>query len=71
MRAVVQRVNKASVTVDGKIIGEIGKGLLVFLGVGDGDTDKDLNYIADKTAGLRIFSDADDKNEFVGNGYWW
>lgn len=61
MRAVVQRVNKASVTVDGKIIGEIGKGLLVFLGVGDGDTDKDLNYIADKTAGLRIFSDADDK----------
>lgn len=61
MRAVVQRVNNASVTVDGKTIGEIGKGLLVFLGVGDGDTDKDLNYIADKTAGLRIFSDADDK----------
>ena len=61
MRAVIQRVNNASVEVDGKIVGEIGKGLLVFLGVGDGDTDRDLNYIADKTAGLRIFSDDDDK----------
>ena len=55
MRAVIQRVNNASVEVDGKTVGEIGKGLLVFLGVGDGDTDADLNYIADKTAGLRIF----------------
>lgn len=61
MRAVIQRVNNASVEVDGKTVGEIGKGLLVFLGVGDGDTDADLNYIADKTAGLRIFSDGDDK----------
>ena len=61
MRAVIQRVNNASVAVGGKIIGEIGKGLLVFLGVGDGDTDADLKYIADKTVGLRIFSDADDK----------
>lgn len=61
MRAVVQRVNNASVEVDGKIVGKIGKGLLVFLGVGDGDTEADLNYIADKTAGLRIFSDEDDK----------
>lgn len=61
MRAVIQRVNNASVEVDGKTVGEIGKGLLVFLGVGDGDTDADLNYIADKTAGLRIFSDEDDK----------
>ena len=61
MRAVIQRVNNASVEVDGKTVGEIGKGLLVFLGVGDGDTDRDFNYIADKTAGLRIFSDEDDK----------
>ena len=61
MRAVIQRVHNALVEVDGKIVGEIGKGLLVFLGVGDGDTDRDLNYIADKTAGLRIFSDEDDK----------
>ena len=61
MRAVIQRVNNASVEVDGKTVGKIGKGLLVFLGVGDGDTDRDLNYIADKTAGLRVFSDEDDK----------
>ena len=61
MRAVIQRVNNASVEVDGKTVGEIGKGLLVFLGDGDGDKDADLNYIADKTAGLRIFSDEDDK----------
>ncbi len=61
MRAVIQRVTRAAVSVDGNVVGEIGKGLLVFLGVGDGDTNSDLNYIADKTAGLRIFSDSDDK----------
>lgn len=61
MRAIVQRVKNASVTVDNKIIGEISHGLLVFLGVGNGDTDADLKYIADKIIGLRIFSDADDK----------
>lgn len=61
MRAVIQRVNNASVTVDGTTVGEIGKGLLVFLGIGDGDTENDLKYIAEKTAGLRIFSDEDDK----------
>ena len=61
MRAVIQRVNNASVAVSGKVIGKIGKGLLVFLGVGEGDTEADLKYIADKTVGLRIFSDADDK----------
>lgn len=61
MRAVVQRVNNASVTVDNKVIGKISHGLLVFLGVGDGDTEADMKYIADKVTGLRIFSDADDK----------
>ena len=61
MRAILQRVLNASVKVDGKTIGEIDKGLLVFLGVGDGDTEKDLKYIADKCIGLRIFSDEEDK----------
>lgn len=61
MRAVVQRVKNASVEVDEKVIGEISHGLLVFLGVGDGDTEQDMKYIADKVIGLRIFSDADDK----------
>ena len=57
MRAVVQRVREAAVTVDGREAGRIGRGLLVFLGVGVGDTDRDLAYLADKIAGLRIFED--------------
>ncbi len=61
MRAVIQRVQRASVSVDGRIIGEIGHGLLVFLGIGENDTESDMKYIADKTIGLRIFSDHDDK----------
>ena len=61
MRAVIQRVKKASVEIDGRINGEIGRGLLVFLGVGEHDTDADLAYIERKTAGWRIFSDAEDK----------
>lgn len=61
MRAVIQRVSSASVKVDGEIIGSIGEGLLIFLGVGDTDTESDLKYIVDKSIGLRIFSDENDK----------
>lgn len=61
MRAILQRVLNASVKTDGKVIGQIDKGLLVFLGVGQGDTEQDLKYIADKCIGLRIFSDSEDK----------
>ncbi len=61
MRVVVQRVSKAKVTVDGKITGEIGTGLLVLLGVAQGDTEADADYLADKVAGLRIFEDSDGK----------
>jgi D-tyrosyl-tRNA(Tyr) deacylase len=61
VRAVVQRVKRASVTVDGALVGEIGPGLLVFLGVGSGDTSADAQYLASKIAGLRIFSDAQGK----------
>lgn len=57
MRAVVQRVKKSSVTVDEKITGEIGKGLMVLIGVEGGDTEKDADYIADKICGLRVFED--------------
>ena len=57
MRAVVQRVSRARVTVGGEVIGEIGLGLLVLLGVGQGDTDADTQYLAEKTCGLRIFED--------------
>lgn len=61
MRSVVQRVNAASVTVDGEIISKIGKGLLVLLGVCDDDTDADMKWLADKISGLRIFTDENDK----------
>lgn len=57
MRAVVQRVDKAKVTVDGKIVGEISRGLMVLVGVVEGDTEKDVQYLADKVTGLRIFED--------------
>lgn len=57
MRAVIQRVLEASVKVDGNLIGAIEKGYLVLLGVEEGDTDKDLQYIVDKTAGIRLFED--------------
>src|ERR1035438_3420267 len=61
MRAVVQRVSRARVTVGGEITGEIGAGLLVLLGVGAGDTRADADYLADKTIGLRIFEDSGGK----------
>lgn len=57
MRAVLQRVSRASVTVDGTVVGEVGQGLLVLLGVGHGDTAADADYLADKIAHLRIFED--------------
>lgn len=61
MRIVIQRVSHASVTVDSKIIGKIGEGILILLGVADGDTDEDIKYLADKALGLRIFRDENDK----------
>ena len=61
MRAVVQRVAKSRVTVDGRVSGEIEKGLMILIGVEDGDSEKDASYIASKTAGLRIFEDENDK----------
>lgn len=57
MRAVVQRVTDADVTVDGVVTGKIGKGFVVLIGVEDGDTDKDIDYIAKKVANLRVFED--------------
>ncbi len=61
MKIVLQRVSSASVTVDGKICGEIGVGYLVLLGVGQGDTEDDCRRLADKIINLRIFSDENDK----------
>lgn len=61
MRAVVQRVSRAKVTVDEKVVGEIGRGLLVLLGVTHADTTADADYLVDKVVNLRIFDDAEGK----------
>jgi D-tyrosyl-tRNA(Tyr) deacylase len=61
MRAVVQRVSRAQVTVNGEIAGKIGRGLVVLLGVGEGDSEADADYLAGKIVGLRIFEDENGK----------
>jgi D-tyrosyl-tRNA(Tyr) deacylase len=61
MRAVVQRVSRAKVTINDWVSGEIGLGLLVLLGVGQQDTENDATYLAEKIVGLRIFEDSDEK----------
>ena len=61
MRAVVTRVNEASVTIDGQVVGAIGKGFLVLLGVRTDDTEEIAKKIADKICGLRVFEDPDGK----------
>ena len=57
MRAVIQRVTKASVTIEERINGQIGKGLLVLLGIEDADTDEDIKWLSNKLVNLRIFND--------------
>ncbi len=61
MRAVIQKVARSSVTVEDEVRGSIGKGLMVLIGVEEGDTEEDAAYIAEKTANLRIFEDEEDK----------
>lgn len=61
MRAVVQRVSRASVTVDGAIVAQISEGLLILLGVSQRDQQSDADYLAEKVLGLRVFNDASGK----------
>jgi D-tyrosyl-tRNA(Tyr) deacylase len=61
VRAVVQRVSRAAVTVDGRCVGQIGRGILLLVGIGQGDTRDDAEYILNKTLELRIFNDLSDK----------
>ena len=58
MRTVIQRVTQASVSVGGKVVGEIGKGLLVLVGIEDSDTSQDIGWLAKKIVGMRIFDDS-------------
>jgi D-aminoacyl-tRNA deacylase len=67
MRAVVQRVSRAQVAVDGEIVGQIGRGLLVLLGVAATDTPPHADYLADKICGLRVFEDASGKMNLAAN----
>lgn len=61
MRIVLQRVSSAAVRIDGKVCGEIGKGYLILLGIGESDTEEDCRRLADKIINLRIFADENDK----------
>jgi len=61
MKALIQRVKKAEVQIDGNTYSEIGKGLLVFLGIENGDTEKDIEYLVRKVPHLRIFEDSQEK----------
>ncbi len=61
MRCVVQRCSRASVSVNGETVGQIGRGIMVLCGVAEGDTDADMEYCRAKIAGLRVFEDADEK----------
>jgi D-tyrosyl-tRNA(Tyr) deacylase len=67
MRAVLERVLGAKVCVDGNTVGKIGKGFVVFLGVGAGDGEEDITYLANKICGLRIFEDEDNKMNLAPN----
>ena len=61
MRAILTRVKSASVVIDGKVNGKIGRGFLILLGVGPDDTEKECRYLAEKALGLRLFEDENDK----------
>ena len=61
MRAVLTKVKSASVTIDGEVVGKIGKGFLILLGVGPEDTEKECRYLAEKALGLRVFEDENGK----------
>jgi D-tyrosyl-tRNA(Tyr) deacylase len=61
VKALIQRVSKASVSISGEEVGRVERGLVVFLGVAEGDTEKDAQYLAQKIVSLRIFADAEEK----------
>ncbi len=69
MKAVIQRVSKASVTIDGSIHSQIGNGLLVLLGIEDADTIEDIEWLSSKIVNLRIFNDENRRDECISERY--
>ena len=67
MKAIIQRVNYATLSVEGKIVSQINKGLLILLGVKDTDTEKEVKYFADKLSKLRVFEDENGKMNLSAN----
>ena len=61
MKALLQRVNQASVSIDSQVVANIGRGLVILVGISNGDTEKDIKYLVDKTVNLRIFEDSNSK----------
>lgn len=70
MKAVLQRVNKALVTVEDEVVGSIGRGLVVLVGISREDTERDVQYLAEKTVNLRIFSDSEGKFNLSALDTW-
>ncbi len=70
MKALLQRVSKASVTIEGEVVANIGRGLVVFVGISKGDTERDAQYLARKTVDLRIFPDSESKFNLSALDTW-
>ena len=68
MKALLQRVTEASVSIAGEVVGRTGRGLVVLVGVANGDTEKDAQYLAQKTVNLRIFSDEEGRFNLMYTG---
>ena len=71
MKAVVQRVAAASVAVEDEVIGSIGQGLAILLGVVEGDTEREADFLANKITQLRIFTDSQDKRIWAARCWWY
>ena len=68
MRLVIQRVKRASVTIDNNVVGKINQGFMVLVGLGEGDTEEDMKYCMDKMINLRVFEDEEGNRQIIYKG---